>query len=167
MTRSQHIATVNTHVNVFFVFLPGGISKEWRHIVSANCYFEGETGPIVPMFTGLSGNTWQTAKIAHESHYDVIMAPSSFCWPNLACESPLADVYPVSVLASLFQHGGPPRCESGPLRCTAGRHCLLNSRVGKNRPILYSTFINAIYRGVTWRSNSNTIWLEQLYMEPG
>ena len=47
----------NTHANVFFVFLPGGISKEWRHIVSANCDFEGETGPIVPMFTGVSGNT--------------------------------------------------------------------------------------------------------------
>ena len=51
-------ATVNTHANVFFVFLPGGISKEWRHIVSANCDFEGETLPIlaiVPTFTGLSG----------------------------------------------------------------------------------------------------------------
>ena len=35
-------ATVNTHPNVFFVFLPGGISKEWRQIVSANCDFEGE-----------------------------------------------------------------------------------------------------------------------------
>ena len=32
-------ATVNTHANVFFVFLPGGISKEWRHIVSAICDF--------------------------------------------------------------------------------------------------------------------------------
>ena len=60
-------ATVNTHANVFFVFLAGVISKEWRHIVSANCDFEGETLPIVPMFTGLSGNTWETAKIAHES----------------------------------------------------------------------------------------------------
>ena len=71
---SSSFATVNTHANVFFVFLPGGISKEWRHIVSANCYFEGETGPIVPMFTaitGLSGNTWPTAKIAHGSHNDV------------------------------------------------------------------------------------------------
>ena len=73
-------ATVNTHANVFFVFLPGGISKEWRDIVSANCYFEGETGPIVPiMFTGLSGNTWQTAKIAHESHNDV----TRLCWRHL------------------------------------------------------------------------------------
>ena len=27
-----------------------------------------------------------------------------------------------SVLASLFQRGGPRHCESGPLRCTAGRH---------------------------------------------
>ena len=26
--------------NVFFVFLPGGISKEYRHIVSANWDFE-------------------------------------------------------------------------------------------------------------------------------
>ena len=56
--------------------------------------------------------------------------------------------------------------------------CLLNSVAGKNRPILYSTFINAIidletlpyismmlYKGVTWRGN--TIWLGQLYMEPG
>ena len=62
-------ATVNrpTHANVFFVFLPGGISKEWRQIVSSNCDFEGETGPIVAMFTGLSGNTWETPKIAHQS----------------------------------------------------------------------------------------------------
>ena len=36
------VATVNTHANVFFVFLPGGISKEWRHIVSANCHFDRE-----------------------------------------------------------------------------------------------------------------------------
>ena len=34
-------ATVNTHANVFFV-LPGGISKAWRHIVSANCDFDRE-----------------------------------------------------------------------------------------------------------------------------
>ena len=61
---------------MFFVFLPGGISKEWRHIISANCNFEGETLPIVPMFTGLSGNTWETAKIAHESHNDV----RRLCW---------------------------------------------------------------------------------------
>ena len=76
-------ATVNTHANVFFVFLPGGISKEWRQILSANCDFEGEPSPIVPMFTGLSGNTWETTKIAHESHNDVqasLLAPSSFCW---------------------------------------------------------------------------------------
>ena len=68
-------ATVNTHANVFFVFLPGGISKEWQR-VSANCDFEGETGPIVPMFTGLSMNTWETAKIAHESHNDI----RRLCW---------------------------------------------------------------------------------------
>ena len=55
-------ATVNTHANVFFVFLPGGISKEWRHIVSANCHFEGETNPIVPMFTGLSGTPGRPQK---------------------------------------------------------------------------------------------------------
>ena len=72
-------ATVNTHANVFFVFLPGGISKEWHQIVSANCDFEGETGPIVPMFTGLSGNTWKTAKIAHESHNDI----RRLCWCHL------------------------------------------------------------------------------------
>ena len=72
-------ATVNTHANVFFVFLPGGISKEWRQIVSANCDFEGETSPIVPMFTGLSGNTWETAKIAHKSHNDV----RRLCWRHL------------------------------------------------------------------------------------
>ena len=34
-------APANTHANVFFVFLPGGISKECRHIVLANCDFEG------------------------------------------------------------------------------------------------------------------------------
>ena len=39
-------ATVNTHANVFFVFLPGGISKEWRHIVSANCDFDSEPLPM-------------------------------------------------------------------------------------------------------------------------
>ena len=33
-------ATVNTHANVFFVFLPGCISKEWRQIVSSNCDFD-------------------------------------------------------------------------------------------------------------------------------
>ena len=54
-------ATVNTRANVFFVFLSGGISKEWRHIVSANCDFDRET----------TGKTWETAKIAHESHNDV------------------------------------------------------------------------------------------------
>ena len=72
-------ATVNTHANVFFVFLPGGINKEWRHILSVNCDFEGETGPSVPMFTGLSGNTWETTKIAHESHNDV----GRLCWRHL------------------------------------------------------------------------------------
>ena len=56
---------------MFFVFLPGGISKEWHHIVSANCDFEGGTGPIVPIFTGLSGNTWETAKIAHASAHEL------------------------------------------------------------------------------------------------
>ena len=61
-------------------------SLEWRHIVSASCDFGGGgTLPIVPMFTGLSGNTWETAKIAHESHNDGggvsagTLAPSSFC----------------------------------------------------------------------------------------
>ena len=39
-------ATVNTHANVFFVFLPGGISKEWRHIVSANCDFDRQPLPM-------------------------------------------------------------------------------------------------------------------------
>ena len=39
-------ATVNTHANMFFVFLPGGISKEWRHIVSANCDFDREPLPM-------------------------------------------------------------------------------------------------------------------------
>ena len=39
-------AIVNTHANVFFVFLPGGISKEWHHIVSANCDFDREPLPM-------------------------------------------------------------------------------------------------------------------------
>ena len=56
-------ATVNTHANVFFVFLPGGISKEWRHIVSANCDFQGNYfADIVSLFTGLSRNTWGDQK---------------------------------------------------------------------------------------------------------
>ena len=41
-------ATVTyTHANVFFVFLPGGISKKWRHIVSANCDFDREPLPCL------------------------------------------------------------------------------------------------------------------------
>ena len=36
----------------------------------------GETLPIVPMFMGLSGDTSETAKIAHESHNDV----RRLCW---------------------------------------------------------------------------------------
>ena len=56
-------ATVNTHANVFFVFLPAcGISKEWRHIVSANCDFEGNLPGQYRVFTGLSGNTWGDQK---------------------------------------------------------------------------------------------------------
>ena len=39
-------ATVNTHANMFFVFLPGGIIKEWRHIVSANCHFDRQPLPM-------------------------------------------------------------------------------------------------------------------------
>ena len=46
-------------------YLVASAKSAWRHIISANCDFEGESGPIVPMFTGLSGNTWETAKIAH------------------------------------------------------------------------------------------------------
>ena len=65
--------------HVCFVFLPGGISKEWRQIVSPNCDVGGETGPILQMFTGLSGNTWKTARIAHESHNDV----RRLCWRHL------------------------------------------------------------------------------------
>ena len=56
-------ATVNTHANVFFVFLSGGISKEWRHIVD----FEGETLPIVPRFTGISGNMGDRKNSSRES----------------------------------------------------------------------------------------------------
>ena len=51
-------ATVNTHANMFFVFLPAGISKECRHIVSANCDFEGNLPGQYQVFTGLSGNTF-------------------------------------------------------------------------------------------------------------
>ena len=40
-------ATVNTHANVFFVFLPGSISKEWCHIVLANCDFDREHLPCL------------------------------------------------------------------------------------------------------------------------
>ena len=35
-----------------------------------------ETLPIVPMFKGLSGKTWETVKIAHERHNDV----RRLCW---------------------------------------------------------------------------------------
>ena len=75
-------ATVNTHANVFFVFLPGGISKEWRHIVSANCHFDRQSLPCLGKFTGLSGKTWETPKIAHESHNDVRHMRGQ-CWCHL------------------------------------------------------------------------------------
>ena len=55
-------ATVSTHANVVFVFLPGGISKEWRHIVSANCDFERNLPCQYRVFTDLSGNTWGDQK---------------------------------------------------------------------------------------------------------
>ena len=55
-------ATVNMYANVFFVFLPGGISKEWRHIVSANCEFKGNLPGQYRVFTSLLGNTWAGQK---------------------------------------------------------------------------------------------------------
>ena len=48
-------AAVNTHANVFFVFLPGGISKEWRQIVSANCDFDREPLTCLCNFYGPFG----------------------------------------------------------------------------------------------------------------
>ena len=55
-------ATLSAHANVFFVFLPGGISKEWRHILSANWHFEGNLPGQYRVFTGLLGNTWGDQK---------------------------------------------------------------------------------------------------------
>ena len=89
-------APANTHANVFFVFLTGGISKEWHHIVSANCKLLRR---YRIMFTGLSGNTWGDQKLL-TSQNDVrrLLAelglrkpPSgtpppprgSLCWENL------------------------------------------------------------------------------------
>ena len=78
--------TVNTHANVFFVFLPGGISKECRHIVSANCDWGEFTLPISSVH-GSFGEQLGRPKRAHGSHNDVRL----LCWPNLGCESPLAE----------------------------------------------------------------------------
>ena len=63
-------ATVNTHANVFFVFLPGGISKEWRHIVLANCHFDRQSLPCLGNVYGPFGQDLGDPKIAHESHND-------------------------------------------------------------------------------------------------
>ena len=72
-------ATVNTHANVFFVFLPaGGTSKFTGNlpgIYLANIECSG-------VFRGTPGRP----KIAHGSHNDV----RRLCWLNLGCESPLA-----------------------------------------------------------------------------
>ena len=74
--------------------------------------------------------------------------------------------YYSSVLASLFQHGDPHAVNLGRYAVLQATTLSFEQRSGeKSSNIIYSTFTNAIYRGVTWRSN--TIWLGQLYMEPG
>ena len=91
-------ATVNTHANVFFVFLPGGISKEWRHIVSANCDFGGGGGILAdstnvygPFGEHLGDRTNSSRVIMTPGVSAGMLAPSSFCWPKLGCESLLAE----------------------------------------------------------------------------
>ena len=61
MARSQHICNCKytSYAKVFFVFLPGSISKEWPHIVLANCDFEGETVSVSPdSHLRSAGRTW-------------------------------------------------------------------------------------------------------------
>ena len=61
-------ATVNTHANVFFVFLPGVISKERRHIVSANCDFEENYfADIVSCLRAFRGTPGETKNSSRES----------------------------------------------------------------------------------------------------
>ena len=84
------VATVNTHANVFFVFLPGGISKEWRHMLllfRQIVTLRGITLPISYHVYGPFGEHLGRPKIAHGSHNDV----RRLCWLNLGCESPLAE----------------------------------------------------------------------------
>ena len=89
-------ATVNTHANVFFVFLPGGISKEWRHIVSANCHFDRQSLPCLgnvyrPFGQDRADPKNSSRVIMTSGVCEGMLAPPSFCWPNLGCESPLAE----------------------------------------------------------------------------
>ena len=65
----RYVHTIHPRVSVRCVYIL--IRESCLAIVT-----EGETLPIVPMFTGLSVNTWETAKIAHESHNDI----RCFCW---------------------------------------------------------------------------------------
>ena len=72
LARSQHICNCKyTYPRVLCLLPCSGISKEWRHIDSANCDFDREPLPCLCMYTGLSVKTGETAKIAHESHNDV------------------------------------------------------------------------------------------------
>ena len=89
-------APANTHANVFLVFLSGGISKECRHIISANCDFEDKTLPISLIFTGLSENPGRP-QIEHESHNDV----TRLCWHAGAIFVLLAELGPAEGFALL------------------------------------------------------------------
>ena len=61
------VAPANTHANVFFVFLPGGISKECRHIVSANGTLRGKHCRYRTNVFGPFGKPCETANRTRES----------------------------------------------------------------------------------------------------
>ena len=61
-------ATVNTHMPTCSLSSPGGISKEWRHIVSANCDFEGNYfADIVSCLRAFRGTPGETKNSSRES----------------------------------------------------------------------------------------------------
>ena len=91
---SSTFAPANTHANVFFVFLPGGISKECRNFFRQIVTLRGITLPISYNVYGPFGECLGRPKIAPKVilTYSVSSGtPSLFCWPNLGCESPLAE----------------------------------------------------------------------------
>ena len=80
-------APANTHANVFFVLLPVDICKECFTLFRPIVTLRGITLPMSYNVYGPFREHLGRPKIAHGSHNDV----RRLCWPNLGCESPLAE----------------------------------------------------------------------------